>query len=120
MKSYIITWIVFFSLIILLKIIHVGEIKPKINKSGIKYEREKGAFADIVDVAEYEKMQRQNSKSLFWCNIYYAIIFIVFCVGLYSIYQVLSKFYQDIWYVSNVVHLDFEVVISFCEKFSVD
>ena len=96
MKSSIITWIVFLSLIILLKIIHAGEIMPKINKSGIKYKRTKGAFGDFDDLIAYEKMQRQNSKSLFWRNIYFAIIFIVFCVGLYSIYQVSSKLISGI------------------------
>ncbi len=87
MASSIKTGIVLLALVTLLKIIHTVEIMPKINKSGIKYERPKGTFGDIIDLYEYEKVQRQNSKSVFWYNISLALIFIIFFWGLYFIYQ---------------------------------
>jgi hypothetical protein len=87
MASSIKIWIVLLALVTLLKIIHIVEVMPKINKSGIKYKRPKGTFGDFIDLIEYEKVQRQNSKSVFWYNISLSLIFIIFIVGLFFIYH---------------------------------
>ena len=87
MASSIKTWLVMLALLTLLKIIHAGEVMPKIKKSGIKYERTKGVLGDIDDLDAYQKVQIQNSKSLFWYYTSFALISIIFVVGLYFIYQ---------------------------------